>query len=127
MRVWILLLPLLTGCAPAVASPSAAAPASVVGQFSDALRQRDGAAACALLSARTREDVGPSCAEQVLTLALTLRTGPPGATEVWGDAARVRAGDTVFLSAYDQGWRITGAGCERRGQDLPYRCALGGS
>jgi hypothetical protein len=126
MRRWIplLLLP-LAGCAPAHGSTAAAGPADVVRQFADAVRQRDGAAACALLSESARADLGPSCAAEVPRLPL--RTGPPGATQVWGDAAQVRAsGDTVFLSGYAQGWRITGAGCEPRGEGLPYECELGG-
>ncbi|HEY0485495.1 MAG TPA: hypothetical protein VGD72_04530 [Mycobacteriales bacterium] len=126
MRPWplFLLLP-LAACAPAAVSATPTGPAAVVAGFADALRHRDGAAACALLSAPARADLDPSCAEEVLRLGL--RTGPPGPAEVWGDAARVRAaGDTVFVSAYREGWRITGAGCESRGEDLPYACELGG-
>jgi hypothetical protein len=43
---------------------------------------------------------------------------------VWSNQARVRAGtDTVFLTRWGDGWRVTAAGCEPR-DDGPYDCDI---
>ena len=33
--------------------------------------------------------------------------------------------DTLFLARFDQGWRVTAAGCTPHG-DLPYDCTVKG-
>jgi hypothetical protein len=123
MRVWMLAVLSLLGC---TSGPAPGEAEAVAARFAEAVRQHDGAAACALLSERTRDDLGDSCATALPRLGL--RPGTPRTAEVWGDSAQVRTtSDTVFLGSYAAGWRITGAGCAPRGADLPYDCALGGS
>jgi hypothetical protein len=120
------LLVALTGCA---STPAAADARLVARSFADAVRRQDGAAACALLSERARESVessGGTCADELPRREL--RVGSPGAATVWGDAAQVHAPpETLFLGEYADGWRVTGAGCRPRGEELPYQCAVGGS
>jgi hypothetical protein len=120
------LLLVLTGCASA---PAAADVGLVARRFADAVRQQDGAAACALLSQRARESVessGGACADELSRREL--RVGTPGAATVWGGMAQVPAApDTLFLGQYTNGWRVTGAGCRPRGEEMPYECAIGGS
>jgi hypothetical protein len=114
----------LSGCASDRRSGEATTAAR---RFTEAVRQHDGATACALLSPPALAEVtrdGPCAAE---LLRLGLRSGPPTSATVWGDAAQVRAApDTIFLSEYAAGWRVTGAGCRWRGDGLPYECELGG-
>ena len=48
---------------------------------------------------------------------------------VAGHSAQVRyAQETVFLSLFDDGWRVTAAGCSRTSTDpsVPYDCTVGG-
>jgi hypothetical protein len=92
----------------------------------------DPAAACALLAPRTRESVekdGMRCAQ-----VLPEKNLPPpqarGEVSVAGHSAQVRyADDTVFLALFDDGWKVTAAGCSRTSDDLatPYDCAIEGS
>ncbi|MGW0605791.1 hypothetical protein [Streptomyces sp. NPDC002640] len=52
--------------------------------------------------------------------------GAVRAVDVWGDRARVvLEGDTLFLSRFPGGWKVTAAGCEPR-PDQPYRCGIKG-
>ena len=88
---------------------------SVSDSFRQALAVRDGARACGLLSPRTVSDLeqssGKPCASAVLEENVPT-TGDPTAVEVYGRMAEVRyADDTVFLSRFDQGWRLVAAGC----------------
>ncbi|REE96213.1 hypothetical protein [Thermomonospora umbrina] len=90
-----------------------------------AVRNGDGERACAALvpKARSGLETGDSrCAEEILTLGL--RGGPLRDAEVWGDRARVRAGDdTVFLTRWASHWKVTAVGCRPRpGQ--PYECEV---
>lgn len=86
--------------------------------FSSAVADGDGARACGLLTEQARENA--DCA------ALEVPGGPVEQVEVWGDAARVRtAGDVLFLRELAVGWRVSGAGCEPRG-DRPHECEVGG-
>jgi hypothetical protein len=32
---------------------------------------------------------------------------------------------SVFLAEFDNGWRVTAAGCTSRGESLPYQCVVG--
>jgi len=95
---------------------SDAAVSSVSDTFRQALAQRDGARACALLSAQTVSDLeqssGRPCATAVLQEHVPT-TGDPTAVEVYGRMAQVRyADDTIFLSRFHQGWRLVAAGCQ---------------
>jgi hypothetical protein len=47
-------------------------------------------------------------------------------TVVWGDEAQARSeADTLFLHDFTDGWRVTGAGCRPRHEQV-YDCAVGG-
>lgn len=74
-----------------------------------------------------------SQAETSCPAALRAEDLPTGgrieATEVAGHSAQVRTdGDTIFLALFDDGWRVTAAGCERTSSDPqePYECAVEG-
>ncbi|MFI0417244.1 hypothetical protein [Spongiactinospora sp. 9N601] len=111
------------GCAaPAGAGPAQAAAA----RFLDAVRDGQGAAACALLAPEAAESLAEEeggCASAVLRLGL-----PGGGTvrqvSVWGDEAQVRlTTDTVFLHRFARGWLVRGAGC-RPDPPGPYDCEV---
>ncbi|HWO51615.1 MAG TPA: hypothetical protein VNN23_08465 [Ornithinibacter sp.] len=92
----------------------------------------DPQAACALLAPRTEqslEEDGEACA-RALTREELPAPGTRTAVNVAGNTAQVRyAEDTVFLSLFDDGWRVTAAGCARTSPDpaVPYDCAVQGS
>ncbi|GAA4113279.1 hypothetical protein GCM10022415_08520 [Knoellia locipacati] len=51
----------------------------------------------------------------------------PPTIQVYGRDAMVRWADqTLFLARFDDGWRVTAAGCKPRGEDLPYDCTIEG-
>jgi hypothetical protein len=85
----------------------------------------DPAAACALLTPRTRTDLevseGAKCVE-------ALPDGLGGGVEhadTWSDQARVDTDNGVlFLSEFESGWLVAAAGCRPNG-DAPYLCVLG--
>jgi hypothetical protein len=91
----------------------------------------DPAGACALLAPRTLESLeqeGESCA-QALPEADLPSPGARGKVSVAGHSAQVRyAQETVFLSLFDDGWRVTAAGCTRTSSDssVPYDCMVEG-
>jgi hypothetical protein len=89
------------------------------------IRNGDGASACGRLvpqAASALETGDAQCEEEILQLGL--KGGPLSRVEVWSDQARVHAGsDTVFLTRWSTGWRVTGAGCEAR-ENGPYDCEI---
>jgi hypothetical protein len=116
---------LLGGCVPAETSAALDAAAS----FQTRVTERDWSGACAALSDEARSSLEAAaarpCAQALPRLRLT--TEPVGEVEVWGDNAKVAIGSgALFLSRFAAGWRIIGAGCESRGEELPYRCAVRG-
>ena len=116
---------LLGGCVPAEAGSAQDAAAD----FQTRVAAQDWPGACTLLSDRARSQLestaARSCAEALP--ALRLPSGPASAVEVWGRNAQVRIdGNAVFLSHFAAGWRVFAAGCEWRGEDLPYDCAVRG-
>ncbi|MEV6211480.1 hypothetical protein [Kitasatospora sp. NPDC051914] len=105
------------------------AASAVVNRFEQDAARGDGAAMCAALAPGTREELEDQeesdCEQAVTGLGL-----PDGGTlrrvDVFGQQARaVLQGDTVFLSAFPGGWKVTAAGCEPR-PGMPYRCDLKG-
>ena len=84
--------------------------------------------ACGLLAPQTLkelEDSQGSCPSSLPGLDLP-RAAAVRRTEVYAKDAIVRLDkDTVFLARFDQGWRVTAAGCTPHG-DLPYDCTLKG-
>ena len=117
----------LAGCGAQVEGEGAGAAA-------DALAADVGAdpkAACALLAPRTLESVeddGMPC-PQALAAAGLPTPGEHTAVTVAGHSAQVRyRGETVFLALFDDGWKVTAAGCSRTSSDpdVPYDCAIEG-
>lgn len=92
----------------------------------------DPASACERLAPETRstleEDAGSTCDSALGRLGLEA-AGAAESIAVAGHAAQVRyATDTVFLARFDDGWRVTAAGCERASADPaePYDCQVEG-
>jgi len=84
----------------------------------------DPAARCDLLAPATRAELEESapCTEAIVELPLD--TGEVASVEVWGRDAQVRlAGDTLFLTETESGWKVTAAAC-RRHADAPYDCEV---
>ncbi|WP_151773850.1 hypothetical protein [Streptomyces abyssomicinicus] len=88
---------------------------------------------CAALAPGTRdelEETAKSGCREAIRQAIEEDDLPPAgavrAVDVWGDRARVvLEGDTLFLSQFPGGWKVTAAGCEPR-RDQPYRCGIKG-
>ena len=83
---------------------------------------------CDLLAPATRtaleSDGSAPCADVIGDLPLP--GGDVTAVEVWSGDAQVRlGGDVVFLTETDDGWRVTAAACQPRGE-LPYDCEVEG-
>ena len=117
----------LAGCGADVEREEAAAAA---GAFTASVAG-DPSAACALLAPSTLESVekeGESCSQALATSGVTAG-GEPTSVAVAGHSAQVRyPGDTVFLAHFDDGWRVTAAGCRREAPDpaVPYDCTVEG-
>ncbi|MFF8812756.1 hypothetical protein [Streptomyces pactum] len=97
--------------------------------FQHALRDRNGAALCAVLAPQTREEVVRTakirCRDAVLEEDLP-RAGGVREVDVHGRQARVvLTGDTLFLSHIAARWKVVAAGCTPR-PGRPYECAVQG-
>lgn len=115
------------GCGQLSAREDAAA--AVVAGFEQASAADDTAAMCAALAPGTREELEDrehtGCERAVGGLGLPTG-GQLRRIDVFGQQAReVLEADTVFLSAFPDGWKITAAACEPR-PGMPYRCDLKG-
>ncbi|MGC0330673.1 hypothetical protein RKD23_003663 [Streptomyces sp. SAI-170] len=132
MRHWrwavlVALTACLAGCATLGERETAASRAAL--RFADSVRQADGPRACAALAPETRQELEQSaespCPEALLQEDLTY-DGRVRSVQVYGQQARVVLDtDTLFLSRFPTGWRITAAGCEPRPQ-RPYQCQVKG-
>ncbi|MDO9496398.1 MAG: hypothetical protein Q7J48_11905 [Nocardioides sp.] len=94
-----------------------------------AIARDDGAAACAVLSARTLSELEQSsdkpCAQAILEETLPTG-GAVSQVRVFGSMAQVRYDDeTVFLSRYGGGWRVSAAGCTESASGI-YDCVIKG-
>jgi len=115
-------LALLTGCSSA-SEPDVARVATAFENPGGDPQTRCGLLAPATL-ATFESDAGSPCSDALDQVPL--QGGEAGSVEVWGGDAQVRLGsDTVFLTETDDGWRVTAAGCESRG-DAPYDCEVEG-
>lgn len=128
----VICLPLalaLGGCG----SPEAASAVSTASRFVD-LAADDPGAACGMLAPRTREQAADEgdgdCAEGLRSVGLSsASSGSDVPPEVAGHTAFVTTGgQTVFLTLFDDGWKVLAAGCTRASEDeaVPYDCALEG-
>ncbi|MEV0000458.1 hypothetical protein [Streptomyces sp. NPDC050848] len=118
----------LSGCgAPAARLDGAA---SAGRQFESALAAGDYTQACRLLAPESRQQLEEGekqpCERALRSQDLT-RGGSVGNVEVYGRQALVSLGDeTLFLSQFADGWKVTAAGCVEEPGDMPYRCAVKG-
>lgn len=115
---------LLAACVPAE-QPAALQTATT---FQQAVRQRDGQAACDLIApeARDRLEAGSRQPCPAALTALDLSPDVPGSIAVWGDNAQLRLpSGALFLAKFRSGWKVTAAGCRPR-PELPYACAVAG-
>lgn len=95
----------------------------------DAIASQDGAAACALLSPSTVDELeqsaGRPCPEAILEETVPT-DGTASRVRVFGSMAEVRYdGDTVFLSRFPEGWRVSAAGCTATPRGT-YDCVING-
>jgi hypothetical protein len=115
-----------SGCS-AQGNPEAEAAGSAAVSFGATARS-DADAACALLAPETARETGresSSCADGLAETDLP-QAGRLREVEVYGlDAVAHLEADTVFLARFDDGWKVTAAGCTPRG-DAPYDCEIKG-
>jgi len=122
-----LLAATVAGCG----APAEGAEASRVADAFTRAEATDPAAACAQLApetVKTLEKDAPSC-QQGLKDAGLPPAGERRGVEVAGHSAQVRyAADTLFLALFDDGWKVTAAGCQRESSDpsQPYDCDVEG-
>jgi len=92
------------------------------------LQEEDGAAACDLLSDEVQErlaESGDSCETAVMEAGIP-DTGRVVEVKVYGTAAQVRYDDdVVFLGDFQDGWKVTAAGCSPKA-GAPYDCQVQG-
>ncbi|WP_240981740.1 MULTISPECIES: hypothetical protein [unclassified Streptomyces] len=117
----LLIAGVLSGCGASAAREDGA---SAAGRgFAAALAAGDHRAACALLAPETRdaveEDAKGPCGPALRELGLP-PSGAARGVDVYGRDALLRmTGDTLFLSQFDDGWKVTAAGCVPRSTDEP--------
>ncbi|MFE4961687.1 hypothetical protein [Streptomyces sp. NPDC056660] len=117
----------LAGCSTLGEREAAASRAAL--RFEESLRQKNGARACVALAPETRQEVEQSakkpCAQGLFEEQLP-HAGPVSRVQVYGQQAQVVLhADTLFLSAFPAGWKITAAGCVPRSHQ-PYQCQVKG-
>lgn len=124
----VALLGLATGCAGRGSTQDEAVGNVATRFLAAASSAPDGA--CAFLAPATVETLqsdGEDCASAMQEVAPDGDPTSEPEVEVYGREAMVRwDGQTLFLSRFDDGWRVTAAGCESRGDDLPYDCTVEG-
>jgi len=104
---------------------------TAVTAFGSALKQHDGARACALLSSGTQSKLEDErkkpCREAILEVASDVK---PGDSVTRVDVAEMSAfvttsrGPTFFLDKDGKAWKVSAAGCTKQAGDAPYSCAL---
>ena len=114
----------LAGCA---AEGERSAAADVAARFLTAAEDGDTAAACALLTPRTREDLVTSDGPCEESLPVEELAGAVSGSDTWSEWAKVDtdSGSSLFLTEFESGWLVAAAGCAPE-QDAPYRCVVGG-
>ncbi|MEU9158083.1 hypothetical protein AB0D59_48055 [Streptomyces sp. NPDC048417] len=117
----------LSSCSTLGEREAAASRAAV--RFEESVRRADGARACAALAPQTRQELQQSAKTSCPKALSEEQLSPAGAVrtvQVYGRQARVvLAADTLFLSVFPSGWKITAAGCEPRPHQ-PYQCQIKG-
>lgn len=120
---------LLTLAAAAAGCSDSTAPAEAAREFYRAVVAQDGAAACALLAPKTRQELEQS-AQKPCDQAILEEDIPPAdavrSAERFGNLSQVRFGqETAFLAEFPGGWLVTAAGCTPV-PDHPYDCQVKG-
>lgn len=123
------LVALAAGCETTGTRSSEASQAATA--FLRAWRDGDGTRACRLLAPRARQELR-SAARAACPQAVVAVTPPEGTAaslvDVYGGQARVRVrGDTLFLARFEEGWKVTAAGCRARQDGTGYSCEIQGS
>jgi hypothetical protein len=97
-------------------------------RFASAVGNRDGAAACALLTSDARaqleSDQGEPCRKAVVKLNVSGPKVNRVSVFVTSASADFAGGGTVFLDQTTHGWRVSSAGCKPQPDDRPYDCEL---
>jgi hypothetical protein len=117
----------VTGCG-ATDGPGARAAAE---QFTRAVADKNGEAACALLAPATREELEESARASCASAILEEDLPDAGALErsaTFGTMAQVSfSSSVVFLAEFPRGWRVLAAGCAPGASPgKPYVCQLSG-
>jgi hypothetical protein len=113
----------LAGCAPQDARNEAR---DVAARFLTAAENGDVSTACTLLAPRTREDLETADGPCANALPADELRGSVTAVDTWSDRAKVDTEQgSLFLAEFDDGWRVSAAGCASE-EDAPYRCLVGG-
>ena len=101
---------------------------AVAERFSAAVDAGDGATACALLTADTREalqsDEKKPCSEAITDLDIPRSPVTNVSVEITSASAHYAAGGTLFLDETTRGWRVSAAACEPKPDGEPYDCEL---
>jgi hypothetical protein len=117
----------LTACGTLGEREAAASRAAV--RFEKSIQRADGTRACAALAPQTRQELQHSAKTSCAKALFEEQLSPAGTVrevQVYGRQARVvLAADTLFLSVFPSGWKITAAGCEPRSHQ-PYQCQIKG-
>ncbi|MGW0765261.1 hypothetical protein [Streptomyces sp. NPDC002676] len=98
-------------------------------RFEENIQRANGTRACAALAPETRQELEQSakapCAQALLEEQLSYG-GSVREVQVYGRQAQVvLSTDTLFLSVFPAGWKVTAAGCMPRPQQ-PYQCKIKG-
>jgi hypothetical protein len=115
----------LAGCAPAQDKGVR----TVAAKFYDAYAAGDGAAACAQLAPKTKNELeqsaGKGCQDAVLEEDVP-EVDEPTKVHVFGTQAEISwQGETTFLASFEGGWKVMAAACTPQ-PGKPYDCTIAG-
>jgi hypothetical protein len=104
---------------------------AAVSAFGDALKQHDGAKACAELTdeaqSKLEDERKKPCEQAIEEIASEVEPGDAVTkSNVSETSAFVRTshGPTFFLDKIGETWKLSAAGCTKQAGDAPYSCAL---
>jgi hypothetical protein len=121
----LLALMLAGGCA----ADADAGPRQAADGFEAAVDDRDGTAACALLTDATAEELESSAGQPCEKAILDEVHSAGDRLEVnrFGTMAQVRfRSDVLFMAQAPQGWRVMAASCRPTAGSKPYDCDVAG-
>lgn len=104
---------------------------AAVSAFGDALKQRDGAGACALLSkeaqSKLEDERRKPCEQAIVEIASEVEPGDAVTSANVAESSafvRTSGGPAFFLDKAGSSWKLSAAGCTKQAGDAPYSCAL---